>query len=280
MLGRANAGGSFQSGHNGGALYAGGLDSNEHCVFITGITYGTSMANRHTEEPGCFVAKFRSKKLGLHDEEHFSSRYGTGDKMQACNAISLIHDRFTDEKLPRDADSFLHFLAAGTTDFEADKPSSFLMSLNPREMSKYPMEGFLYLDRMERTNQVSYPVSLLYEVEMALERGGPLGSRGSAYIASISTSDFSENPHNGDLFQKSKGQPNWLKYRKYGSFFEMSLQKVKLEIDDTGTVVESAPEWVGLTILIVDERHSSTLSITVTVGSLHFLFGSASSMWV
>jgi hypothetical protein len=243
--------GSFQSGPNSGAIYAGGLDYIENSIYITGITYDFSSAV--AKESSCFVSKMDSKQLQNH-ELAITSRIGSGSIMEACHGISLLHD-----PLIPISGGYKPFVVSGTSDPGGvygsieEVPSGFLMALNPSsDTEDFAIEAGLSVDDAGGTNTVSYPVSILYEYNtrvgsqedmMDVERRD-----GQIFIASLSSVDFNLSSDHEQVLKmaKEKGQPdqpNWMKYRKYGKSFEMTINRLTTRPDDNGMGVRIEEDW-------------------------------------
>ncbi len=219
--------GSFQSGRLNGSVYPGAVDYSSNSLFITGITYGTN-GNSHSEEAMCFVSKIPSNKIGK-DDEIFSTALGDGNAMQSCHAISVIHDPSTP-----DIGSDKPFVVGGTSDPEAgfgttDMPSGFLVTFKQENSrGEFPRLNSVSIDEAGQTNRVSYPVSMRYvwghDSDGTGDRFNDEKDR-ITYIASLTTLESGENPGNNELMAGSNNQPNWMKYYKFGTSFELGLQK-------------------------------------------------------
>jgi hypothetical protein len=255
QLSAVTANGSFQSGPNAGAIYAGGLDYIGVSIYITGITYDFS--SEIAKESSCFVSKMDSIQLQNYIGTAISSRIGSGNIMEACHGISLLHDPL----IPISGE-YKPFVVSGTSDpggvygSSEGVPSGFIMALNPSETDQdFAIEAGLSIDDAGQTNTVSYPVSILYEYntrtaeedntnQMDVERRD-----GQIFIASLSSIDFNLSPDHEQVLKKSieKGQPNqpnWMKYRKYGQSFEMTINRLTTRPDDDdGIGIKIEEDW-------------------------------------
>jgi len=234
-----HASGSFQNGRIDGALYAGGIDYTEHNILVTGITYGTN-GGPATEESKCFVSSFRPMMLGSH-EDTFTRTIGNGKKMQSCHAISALHDTVQTRGI------FGHLVVAGTKDpggkygASPDQPSGFLMAMGHEALDNFPIVDAISTD--EDVDKVSYPVSVIYVHGHDSDGNGDRFNDKMdevVYVASLYSKDLTENPGNAQLAQGSNNQPNWMKYYKYGSSFQLELQKFMIKRDSTNTTIEES----------------------------------------
>lgn len=234
-----HASGSFQNGRIDGALYAGGIDYTEHNILVTGITYGTN-GGPASEEAKCFVSSFRPLMLGSH-EDTFSRTIGNGKKMQSCHAISALHDTVQTSGISG------QLVVAGTKDpgkvygASPDQPSGFLVSLAQGDNDRFPIVDAISTN--DDMNKVSYPVSVIYVHGHDSDGNGDKFNNkkdGVVYVASLYSKDLTENPGNSQLAQGSNDQPNWMKYYKYGSSFQLELQKFTMKHGSTDTTIEES----------------------------------------
>jgi len=214
--------GSFQSGPLNGAVHTGAMDYSQHHIFITGITYGTN-GNIHSDEAMCFVSKISSNHIGS-DEEIFSTVLGDGDRMQSCHAISVIHE----PSKPK-IGSKAPFVVGGTSGIGlSENPSGFLVTFGQDDHDgEFPRNFEVFTDEAGQTDRVSYPVSMRYVFGHDENGDGDKHNDKHdriTYIASLTSLDMSENPGNAQL-TAGKGKPNWMKYYKFGTSFELGLQK-------------------------------------------------------
>lgn len=269
------AGGAFQSGpnNNHGARYAGGLDYVGGSVYITGIGYNNNN-NKNTKTPSsessCFVSKLSSNYL-QHHSVAVSSTVGSGDIMEVCSGLSLLHDPLRPRK-----GEHKPFVIVGTVDPTGlynpsdTEPAGFLMSLDPRTTHRNTNHNFevktgttFHYDQ-KTDDSVSYPISVLYEYdsenqdelypadEFDFER-----KNGRIFIASLSSIDLGLSLDYGATLDRANDaqqpmQPNWMKFRKYGSSFEMTISKYRTHTsepmdngdEDFGEVQHISSEWV------------------------------------
>lgn len=247
----SEAKGAYQSGPLEGALYAGGLDATADSVYVTGVTYD----HAEGKASSCFLSRFVSSKLESHTPT-ISSTVGDGTVMEACHGLSLLHDK----KNPTGGDSH-PFLVAGTSDpngiYGSTKgnPSGFLMGLKPQGAFEFSIEAGLSMDDAGNTNTISYPVSVLYEYEAAKDGSSdivdPQRQNGVAYIASVSATDFELNLRFEAEAEASQNQPNCLKHRKYGSSFELVVQRFNTRPQNQGTQIEH--NWTQSFPIQIDE---------------------------
>ena len=132
-----DASGSFQSGRLNGAVYSGGMSYNHNFMYITGITYGTNGDSR-SNEAQCFVAKFISKKLQMHNET-ISKAIGDGELMQSCSAISVYRD-FDHPDKPVDQLVVVGASDPGGEYGRRNQPSGFVLALKEEDASHFSVE--------------------------------------------------------------------------------------------------------------------------------------------
>ena len=244
------ADGSFQSGPNSGAIYAGGLDYIGNSIYITGITYDYS--SEVAQQSSCFVSKMDATQLQNH-KEAISSRIGSGDVMEACHGISLLHDPL----IPISGE-YKPFVVAGTSDpggvygSVEEVPSGFVMALDPSsDTEDFKIEAGLSFDDAGETNTVSYPVSILYEYSTRATQEEMMDVErrvGQIFIASLSSVDLNLSSDHEQVLQaaQKKGQPdqpNWMKFRKYGKSFEMTINRLTTRPDDDGIGIKIEEDW-------------------------------------
>jgi len=248
--------GSFQNGRIEAALYAGGMDYIENDIQITGITYATN-GGRPTKESQCFVTKFNAMNLHRHSMT-ISRILGDGTVMQSCHAVNMRHAPNSNDYSGQRQTS----VVAGTSDpggIRRSKPSGFLMVINPSEKDDLSIQATISTDEEGQTNAVSYPVSVLYVHENdAITNTGRYKERknGIVFMASLTSTDLSANPNNIQTQVDTKNQPNWLHYFKYGSSFELGLQKFKTTPGDDGVGINIEHDWTKLYPVDVDETTS------------------------
>ena len=224
-LDQVHAVGSFQNGRMNGAIYAGAVDYSSHDIFITGVTYGTN-GNDHAEEAQCFVSKFSSTDIGEHSDS-VSKALGDGIEMQACHTLSVLHD-----PLKPGVGETRPFVVAGTADLGATigdeelfAPSGFVVTLKQEQDGEFPFRNSVLTDDVDR---VSHPISIRYVWGQDSDGTGDHFNKAKdriAYVASVTSSELFENPGNMEVMIGSNQQPNWIRYYKYGSTFDLCLQK-------------------------------------------------------
>ena len=253
--------GSFQNGRINGAVYAGSVDYSSNDVFITGITYGTN-GDDHSKQAQCFVSKIASEEIGKHSET-ISTALGDGKTMQSCHSISVLHD-----PLKPGVGSIRPFVVAGTSDPKAaigsaDQPSGFVVTLKQEKDGEFPFKDSVLTDGT--TNGVSYPVSIKYVWGQYADGTGDRFNEANdriAYVASLTSFTMAKNPKNKELMLGSENQPNWMKYYKYGSSFDLTLQK----FDMPGATGDMEESWTR--IYPVDVNSQTQTKPEVFVGGM------------
>ncbi|KAG7355466.1 hypothetical protein IV203_000152 [Nitzschia inconspicua] len=192
--------GAFQSGPNVGALYAGGLsyDSTTNELLATGITYDDN-GSQPTAECSCFLAKFDA--ASLQGDALRASRIGRGDVVEACSAIAFLEES--------------NFVVVGNSDpggmfGKADVATGFAMALTAAE---FQVKTGIVLE----SDHVAYPISVL-------------GQDRTIYVATVTSTSLEQNP-SADSVRQQYDQPNWLKYRQYGTSYEMNLQAIDFQTE-------------------------------------------------
>lgn len=258
---QVHAKGSFQNGRINGAIYPGAVDYSNTDIFITGITYGTN-GDSPAKEAQCFVSKMPSDGIGLHSEIT-STALGDGTAMQSCHTISVLHEPSTPG-----LGSERPFVVGGTSDPEVgfgstDQPSGFMVTFSQENKhGGFPVKNSLSTDEAGQTNMVSYPVSTRYVWGHDADGTGDRFNNNReriTYIASISSTNMDENPANAELMAGSADQPNWMKYYKFGTSFDLSLQKFSLQTMKSGE--EEA--WTKIYPIDVDPTTSAKPDVYV-----------------
>jgi hypothetical protein len=194
--------GAFQSGPNVGALYAGGLtygiDTNE--ILATGITYDDN-GPQPTDQCSCFLAKFSS--AALQGDVLKASRLGNGQIVEACSAISFVGPS--------------NFVVVGNSDpggmfGKPDVATGFAMALTTDYFE-------VKTGKSLESDQVSYPVSVIGEEET-----------NTIYVATLTSTSLDPNP-SAETVREQYSEPNWLKYRQYGSRYEMTVEAIDFQSD-------------------------------------------------
>ena len=108
---------------------------------------------------------------------------------------------------------------------------------------------------------MSIPVNVKY-VRESVEDGI---LDGSVYVASVTSKSLNENPSNIELLLQSENQPNWITHYKYGSSFELTLEK--FTTSSIGSTIEKSREWIRNYPLDVGEN-SIEHNVEVT-GMIH-----------
>lgn len=192
-----SAGGAFQSGPNSGALYAGGLDfdvsSNE--VLITGITYDDN-TDTPTEACSCFIANLDGRYLQNQGFE--AARLGNGQTVEMCSSISVLDE--------------LRFVVGGNSDpgglyGSFDAPNGFVVAMTQNDFS-------VITGAQLDSSQTSYPMKIIAD-----------DWHDAVYVASVTSNNLDLGPNYHTLVNANP-EPNWLRYRKYGSSFEMAVHKL------------------------------------------------------
>jgi hypothetical protein len=195
--------GAFQSGPNVGALYAGGISflPGSSQLMVTGITYDNN-GDVPLGQCACFIARFDADML--QNDALRASLVGSGQILEACHSVSIMDNNPTQD-----------FVVAGHSDPGgmygfADVASGFLMAMQTQDFSVVAGTAI-------ESTQVSYPISIIAD-----------SWAGVVYVASLTSTSLDLNPSYNQIVSQYS-QPNWLKYRKYGTSFEMTLEKVNFD---------------------------------------------------
>jgi len=261
----AHADGSFQSGRSNGAVYAGGMDYTDEKLYVTGITYQTNSAV-HSKEAQCFASTFQNL-LVSEETEAVTTVWGHGKYMHSCHAIQVLHDKNFDasfgDKHP--------FLITGTSEAprksspDEKAPKGVLLTLD-HYGDVFKKHHEIDIDSRGETDAVSYPISSLHVYGQDRDgNGDPNNEQDDQifFVASLSSKNLDENPGNAELMSGSDDQPNWMKYYKYGSSFELSVQKyVKSKIST------KTPELEWASLFPVDTDEDRQIKSDVYVGGM------------
>jgi len=261
---------SFQNGRINGALYAGGMDYSPNNLYVTGITYGSSDGG-HTDEARCFVSIFTRNALNQHSKT-ISTTLGDGTHMQTCHGVSTLHNILSNKK--ESLREQTPFMVAGTSEAGGEFGSGgFVAAMKQNaEESNHPVRAGHATDGEFGSHSFSYPISISYV--KSPEHGE---TERITYVASVTAHNIAENPNNPELMKATHNQPNWMKYYKYGSSFELGLHKyikdaneffsldyTKIYPVDFDEVIQSKPDvFVGGMIV----KHVNGQDFLIVAGS-------------
>eukprot|EP00535_Pseudo-nitzschia_heimii_P013448 CAMPEP_0197196372 /NCGR_PEP_ID=MMETSP1423-20130617/32323_1 /TAXON_ID=476441 /ORGANISM="Pseudo-nitzschia heimii, Strain UNC1101" /LENGTH=1332 /DNA_ID=CAMNT_0042650171 /DNA_START=103 /DNA_END=4101 /DNA_ORIENTATION=+ len=213
------ANGNFQSGRSNGAFYAGGMDFSSDYIYATGMSYATN-SHYPSTEGRCFVSKFRTDSLTFH-EDNISGLIGWGNEMHACHAIGLMHDSNNPSSSMQTED----IVVAGTD----DNSGGFIFDVDAM-MKDLQQVSRKFKIHDDEPNTVSYPGNILY----VANQGTP---NDEIYVTSLVSFDKTPNPSIDTLIKQTDGQPNYLEYYKYGSNFQIRVQKFNSNVDSSGNTL-------------------------------------------
>ena len=216
---------SFQNGRVKGALFAGGMDYSQNNLYVTGITYISGNGGQHVSEAQCFVSIFTRNALTQHSKT-ISTTLGDGTNMQTCHGISLL-DNLGQTALTVSENR--PFVVAGTAEGGGEfGPGGFVAAMRQNfEESDYPVFEGHATDGEFGSDSFSYPISISFL--KSPEHGS---KERITYVASMTAHNMDENPNNPQLMEATNNQPNWMKYYKYGSSFELGLHRYTKYADE------------------------------------------------
>jgi hypothetical protein len=162
-------------------------------------------------------------------QDQSTATIGTENIVEACYTIAMIAD--TD-----------NFVVSGNSDpgglYGSDTiPTGFVMAMDYTSFA-------VHVGRSLDSNQVSYPVNMISHSDTS-----------SLYIATLTSTSIEMSDDAQTLSQQLHLEPNWLRHRRYGTSFEMTLHKMGYNFDDNFDVGALIPSWTIYFPITVEENN-------------------------
>ena len=236
--------GGMQSGPSTGAMYAGGMyiDQGDDTVYMTGIHYSDQLQSNAMQNlfmgssPGsdkssCFVASMRlefddeSKSYAFAGIEDFRSSVNDVNQ-EACMALTLHRP------------SQIVVIGTKETGASTSPPIEGSVAIFERNnLNNKKLSETTLVDQDQSMTQLVYPMAIASDSK----------SNDYKYLVVLTSKDAQDNSNSvGGKY------PDWLKYQRYGSSFDMHVSKIKLSQGNGGGIdgiptgsISASKEWTA-----------------------------------